>query len=273
MAENPPNAQLEAFLSGAPEPEPQQAPPATPESTPPAEPPKGPPEPPVVEPDDDGDPPEPSPGEPVVPRRALEDERHKRQNYVAQAAKFEAERDMLAKQLEELKRAPPQQAQQPAQPQYQPIDPAQDPAGYHARIQGVLLNERLNMSEMMLRKELGAEKVDAAIAEFKQHAAADPRLYTQLYQQTDPYGWMAGEVERLGLIRRVTTDPAGYEAELRAKWEAEANGTAPAPRVSPAAKLPPSLANVRSALPRSSSAYTGPQSLDDILGQRATTRH
>ena len=82
---------------------------------------------------------------------------------------------------------------------------------------------------------------------------------------------MAGEVERLRLIRKVTTDPAGYEAELRAKWEAEANGTAPAPRVSPAAKLPPSLANVRSALPRSSSAYTGPQSLDDILGQRATT--
>ena len=207
MAENPPNAQLEAFLSGAPEPEPQQAPPATPESTPPAEPPKGPPEPPVVEPDDEADPPEPSPGEPVVPRRALEDERHKRQNYVAQAAKFEAERDMLAKQLEELKKAPAQQAQPPAQPQYQPIDPAQDPAGYHARIQGVLLNERLNMSEMMLRKELGAEKVDAAIAEFKQHAAADPRLYTQLYQQTDPYGWMAGEVERLRLIRRVTTDP------------------------------------------------------------------
>ena len=104
MAENPPNAQLDAFLFGAPEPEPQQAPPV--ESTPPAEPPKGPPEPPVVEPDDDGDPPEPSPGEPVVPRRALEDERHKRQNYVAQAAKFEAERDMLAKQLEELKKAP-----------------------------------------------------------------------------------------------------------------------------------------------------------------------
>ena len=78
---------------------------------------------------------------------------------------------------------------------------------------------------------------------------------------------MAGEVERLRLIRKVTTDPAGYEAELRAKWEAEANGGGngqAAPRVSPAAKLPPSLANVRSALPRSSSAYTGPQSLDDI---------
>ena len=172
-----------------------------------------------------------------------------------------------------LKKAPAPPVQLQPQPQYQPIDPAQDPAGYHARIQGVLLNERLNMSKMMLRKELGAEKVDAAIAEFKQHAAADPRLYTQLYRQTDPYGWMAGKVERLGLIRRVTTDPAGYEAELRAKWEAEANGTPPAPRVSPAAKLPPSLANVRSALPRSSSAYTGPQSLDNILGQRATTRH
>ena len=201
--------------------------------------------------------------------------RHKRQNYVAQAAKFEAERDMLAKQLEELKRAPAPPTQLQAQPQYQPINPAENPQAYHQQVQATLLNERLNMSEMMLRKELGAEKVEAAKAEFMQHAAADPRLYTQLYQQTDPYGWMASEVERLGLIRKVTTDPAGYEAELRAKWEAEANGTGtvPAPRVSPAAKLPPSLANVRSALPRSSSAYTGPQSLDDILGQRATTRH
>jgi hypothetical protein len=139
-----------------------------------------------------------------------------------------------------------------------------------------LLNERLNVSELLLRKELGAEKVDAAIAEFKQHAERDPRLYTQLYQQTDPYGWMAQEVERLRLIREVTTDPAGYEAKLRAKWEAEAgaNGGQPAPRVSPVANLPPSLANARSALPRSSVAFTGPQSLDDILGQRTTnTRH
>ena len=136
---------MEAFLSGAPEPEPQQAPPATPEPKAP-EPPKEPPEPPAVEPDDEGDPPEPSPGEPVVPRRALEDERHKRQNYVAQAAKFEAERDMLAKQLEELKRAPAQPPQPQAPAAVQPIDPAQDPQGYHARIQGVLLNERLNMS-------------------------------------------------------------------------------------------------------------------------------
>jgi hypothetical protein len=210
----------------------------------------------------------------------LEDERHKRQNYVAQAARFEAERDMLAKQLEELKRAPAQQPQPQAQPQYQPQQLPQTPQEMLEYVQQLEaerrrddLNKQLNWSEHQLRKEIGGEKVDAAVAEFKQHAAADPRLYTQLYQQIDPYGWMAGEVERLRLIRKVTTDPAGYEAELRAKWEAEANGTAPAPRVSPAAKLPPSLANVRSALPRSSSAYTGPQSLDDILGQRATTRH
>jgi len=278
MAE-PANPQLDAFLSGAPEPEPQQAPPAAPvESTPKPEAPEAPPAAPTLKPDDDdAEPPEATPGEPVVPRRALEDERHKRQNYVAQAAKFEAERDMLAKQLEELKKAPPPQAQPQAQPQYQPINPAEDPAGYHARLQGALLNERLNVSELLLRKELGAEKVDQAIAEFKQHAERDPRLYTQLYQQTDPYGWMAQEVDRLRLIREVTTDPAGYEAKLRAKWEAEAgasNGGQPAPRVSPVANLPPSLANARSALPRSSAAFTGPQSLDDILGQRTTnTRH
>ena len=280
MAE-PVNAQLDAFLKGEPLPD-ESAAAAPVESTPApkadAKPEGSEASPAAAAPkpdDDDAEPPEAREGEPVVPRRALEDERHKRQNYVAQAAKFEAERDMLAKQLEELKRAPAPQAQPQAQPQYQPINPAENPQAYHQQVQQTLLNERLNMSEMMLRKELGAEKVEAAVAEFKQHAQADPRLYTQLYQQPDPYGWMASEVDRLRLIREVTTDPAGYEAKLRAKWEAE-GGTpqAPAPRVSPVAGLAPSLANVRSALPRSSPAYTGPQSLDDILGQRATnTRH
>ena len=152
------NPQLEAFLAG--EPAPDDTSPAAPvESTPKpdakadakadaklegseASPAAAAPKP----DEDDAEPPEPSPGEPVVPRRALEDERHKRQNYVAQAAKFEAERDMLAKQLEELKRAPAQPAQPQPQPQYQPINPAQNPQGYHQQVQATLLNERLNMS-------------------------------------------------------------------------------------------------------------------------------
>ena len=148
MAEQPANAQLDAFLSGAPEPEPQQAPAPEPKAP---EPPKEPPEPPAAEPDDDGDPPEPSPGEPVVPRRALEDERHKRQNYVAQAAKFEAERDMLAKQLEELKSAPPSRpSRKPSRSISQAI--RADPAGNPAGIEGDAMNQRLNLSEHHSRK-------------------------------------------------------------------------------------------------------------------------
>jgi hypothetical protein len=56
-------------------------------------------------------------------------------------------------------------------------------------------------------------------------------------------------------------------AEERAKWEAEAlgqpgNGAA---RPSPVAGMAPSLANVRSVAGRTTSTFTGPPSMDDIL--------
>jgi hypothetical protein len=64
---------------------------------------------------------------------------------------------MLAKQLEAAK-APPPESTPP--PQYEPIDPARDPAGYTRRVQGMVLNERLNTSEMMAVDKHGKEKID-----------------------------------------------------------------------------------------------------------------
>jgi hypothetical protein len=69
----------------------------------------------------------------------------------------------------------------------------------------------------------------------------------------------------------IGTDPAAYEAKLRAKWEQE-RGNGNAPLVSPAAGLPPSLANVRSSGGRATNGYAGPMSMDDILSRPKRTR-
>ena len=263
MADNP---QLDAFLAeGAPQ-EPAQAPAATPPPESPAKPEAAPtastapakatekaakPE----EPDDDAEPPAPSPGEAVVPRRALEDERHKRQDWKQRAVEAETRHQELMRQLEEAKKAPPPPPQQPP-PQMQPLpDPQQDPVGFARGFaiqqQQMLLNERLNMSEMMLREKLGPDKVDEYVNEFKQHAERDPTLFGKLYTQTNPYGWMTREVDRLRLQRDIGDDPAKFRerliAEERAKWEAEAAQRGPAvPQAAPVPGMQPSLANARS---------------------------
>lgn len=260
------NEQVDAFLKGESEPAPAEAPPpepvveAAPQPTPePA---------PKPENDDDESIPAAQEGDPVVPRRALEDERHKRQSWVEKASRAEAERDMLAKQLEEFKKAA---AAPPPVAPLAPIDLATDPEGYHRRNLEAHLNAQLNNSEMLVRDKLGDAVVDAAAAEFQEAAKADLSLYGKLYQQKHPYAWMIKEVERQRLQREVGDDPVKWrDAErerIRKEMEAE-RAEAAKPPVSPVAGLPPSLANVRSASPRNAPAFSGDQSLDDILSLR-----
>ena len=269
------SGQLDAFLKGgnpdgeappAPEPAaPREAPRTPPEAAPvkDASPAKDKPQaaPTAPEPDDDADPGEAEPGQPVVPRRAYETERAKRQNWVERASRAEAERDTLAKQLEEAKKGPPPQSTPP--PFAEPIDPARDPEGYTRRVRGVVLNERLNTSEMMALDKHGKEVIDRETEYFQRRTQSDPRLWAELYSKPHPYQWMIDNNATARLHEEIGTDPAAYEAKVRAKIEAE-RGADPPP-VSPAAGLPPSLASARSSAPRSSNGFQGPLSMDDIL--------
>ena len=276
------NEQLDAFLKGetatvteeapapAPEPEAAAAPEAKApvESKPAAKADKAKPE-----PEEDTDPPEPIDGEPVIPRRAYEDERRKRQDWKARAVEAETKHKELQRQFEEATRratAPPS-TQPHAQPQPPPPDPATDPRGFAQHLvqqqAATLLNERLNNSEMMLRDKIGDEKLAEYVEDFRQMAQADPTLFGKLYSQPHPYNWMTREVDRLRLARDVGDDPAAYRerilAEGRAQWEAEAKAAPPAP--SPAAGMQPSLATARSVAGRTAGAWTGEPSLDDVL--------
>src|SRR5207344_2486842 len=117
--------------------------------------------------------------------------------------------------------APPQPQQPQYQPPPEPLDPVRDPVGYHNRLQSVLLNDRLNLSEMLEREKHAPEAFEAAVAEFQAVAAQQPDLYTKLHAQRHPYGWLMKEIEKLRLTRELGDDPAGYKAKLRAEWEAE----------------------------------------------------
>jgi hypothetical protein len=211
--------------------------------------------------------------------KALAAERAKRQDWKEKAVRFEEQakaRDSelaeIRRQLEEM-RKPQQPAPQP-EPEYIP-DPMQDPRGFfqyqQAQMQRTELNTRLNLSEAYARDRHGAEKVDAAVQEFKQAVGQNPALYQQMVQHPMPYEFVLQQAEALRLQREIGTDPNAYrariEAELRERIMAEMQGTA-AP-VSRAPNLPPSLASARSSAPRAMPPEAaGDMSLNDILRRR-----
>jgi hypothetical protein len=57
------------------------------------------------------------------------------------------------------------------------------------------LNDRLNASELRLRAEVGAAKVEALIAWFNAQVAKDATLSPKLYAQADPYQWAYKQME------------------------------------------------------------------------------
>ena len=268
------NEKLEAFLASEagdnkPATAPQEAPKPEPQPT---EPDKGkepvaPPEP-VQEADDDELPRDARPGEVAVPRQALLDERAKRQDWKEKAVRAEAlaaEREKQAAELAKRIEALEQRQQAPPQPQYQEpafqwADPQTDPHTYNAQRE---MMQRANISEMMMRKEIGAEATQKLIAEFHDLARNDPLLMQRVRMELDPYDFARREVERQRVLREMGDDPTSYEKRLREKWEAEMAAKAPAvqlPQNTPPPNMPPSLASVRSAAPRGAPQWSGPMS-------------
>jgi hypothetical protein len=272
-------SELDSFLSSGTQPPdpsapaPAPTPPAPPTPTPPAA--KAEPAKPEAKAEPAKAPePEPEPDEEVghegmIPASTF----HKaRTDWKAKTVEAQTQAKMLREQIEAFQKQ--QAAPPPPPPAYQPpvvLDPARDPVGYHNRLQEVLLNDRLNISELMEKEKHPPEVFDAAVNEFKEMAQKDPALFQKLHQQMHPYGWLMKEVQRLRLQREVGDDPEGYKARLRAEWEAEQQRTAEAP-ISPAAGLPPSLATTRSAAPRSTNGFSGPPPLDDIFRREPKRR-
>jgi len=275
MAEN----EIAAFLKRDAEPEaaPVEAPQAKPEPEPKADI-AAKPAPEVKAEPEDAEPPEPTEGEAVIPRRVYEAVRHERHDWKAKAVEAQTRLSELQRQLEEAKRtaaAPPAPQQPPQQPAQIP-NPAMDPEGYYqwvqserAEQQSRYISLRLDNSEMLAREKHGDAKIEALIAELGPALRANPNLQQTFYRQPHPYEWALKQLEIMRTQREIGDDPAAFRARLvaeeRAKWEAEAAAAQPAPRTSPAAGMQPSLASARSVAGRSAPAFTGPTPLVEIL--------
>src|SRR5215472_4689425 len=277
------NEQLEAMLAEvqqeaqqraqeAPQEAPEPQPPAAPEKA--SEAPKEAPKP-ATEPEDDEAEVVDQNGVKFVPHQQYNRERQRRVEWKEKYARADGELAALRRQLEDAQKqrqAPPPQQQQP---QFiPPPDFNQNPGGYLAYMveqnQKQILNERLNTSEAMMRDRIGDEKLDAYVTDFRTAAEADPALWGKLYSQPHPYGWLMRQMDTWRMHRDIGNDPDAYRAKIvaeeRAKWEAEVtSSTSRTPPASPAAHLPPSLANVRSMAARNEPAYTGPPSDADVL--------
>ena len=142
-----------------------------------------------------------------------------------------------------------------------------------------MVNRHLGMSESAARARY--QDFEAALNEFAEAMRANPMLREQMVNAPDPGEFVYQVGKRAMAVKPMLTDPEGYrkqvEAELRAKLEAEfaarmAVQPAPEPVAQPAAPLPPlptSLASVRSVAPRTGPQWSGPASLDAIIGPRA----
>ena len=271
--------ELDAFLKGGEKPEP--APVAEPPAAEPAQAEAAAPEP-DAEADDDL----PLDGRATIPVEALQAERAKRRDWrdkftqaevakatlAAEKTAWEGERTRLLAQLEELKKAPAAPTATPTAQAPPPIpNPAEDPNGYTAWQAQAMFDQRLNLTEDLLREKEGDEAVDAAVTEFKAMVAKDPTIYAKFQAAKNPYRWMFQEVKRAKVAAEVGADPEAWRAAERERIRAELAAETATPAATPAPApvvLPQSLSAARTAAPRNAPVFTGPVPLETLFPQR-----
>lgn len=205
---------------------------------------------------------------PHVPRKALEDERRKRQD--------------LERQLAEYTKATqpaPQQQQRPQQ-QHQPVITQEDlerlwwenPVQAAAIVQELavqrasqeadnrMISWHLNRSEKKAVKAHGDEIVTAAVNE-----AIRLGKNREFFEEDDPYQALVDWYKDIEVARNPQSLKDQIRAELMAEMGLSSPGSAPAQKTK--APVPRSLASTASAQPRDDRGrYQGPTSLEDILG-------
>lgn len=182
----------------------------------------------------------------------LKNERKRRQD-------AERERDEFRQRLEALER-------QPKEPPAPPPSVFEDEAGYGEHVAGqavqrATLNARLDMSEMLARRD--HEDFDAMKAEFLKMADENPALVQQAIGDPDPWRKAYTIAKNAATMREMgAVDMASLETKMREKIMAEIEAQKPA---IPA--LPASLADVQSARGADIHTQNVPLTLEEILGR------
>lgn len=256
-------AELDEFLGGS---EPEEEPPVVSEAEPEV---AAAVEEPEAEPEPEPAAPEPAePSDVVGLKAAIQAERAKRNDYKGERDRLAGELAAIKAQMEAAAKVPVVQAEPPAPRQAVAVpNPVEDPEGYHRHNQDVIFNERMNMSELMLRNQITDKAdVDAKIEKFRALVKVNPSLGSELRQAVHPWQFAYDTAAKHQALEEIG-DPASYrsklEAEIRASVMAEMAGTAPAPQ--PRVQLPTSLGTARSAGSRNVPVVNIPTDFDDIL--------
>lgn len=197
---------------------------------------------------------------PLVPRRALEDERKKRQE-------FERRFTELEQRLQQTMQPPPQQPE----PQQAPPNPWEDPEGAMAYQRNEFARQmyetRVALSTEIVRSQ--NKDFDEVVAEFVAAAQRDAGLHRAVLNHPNPAAFAYQEGRKIRFLKEVGSDPDAYKARLREELMAEmGQGQGQPVQAQPAIAPPKSLAGTTSAQPRNSRGQFAPgsASLDDILG-------
>lgn len=177
-----------------------------------------------------------------------------REDWKEKATRYEERQRAAETRAQELE-ARLRQYEQPQQGQPQ-SDPLQ-------AVQQQVINERFNMSEMLVRQQY--QDADEKVQVFMDAARANPALAAALQTQRHPWEFAYKEGARMLMLKEVGDDPAQYREKLKAELMAELQKSNPAP--APALNLPQSLNGARSVAPRSAQAFTGPTPLDQLFAK------
>lgn len=191
-----------------------------------------------------------------IPFAALKDERSKRQALEQRLAEYEA------------------YFQQVNQPQPEQPDPEQDPLAYltQAVAQDVLARVQPQTQEQMFRINVQVSEqfarqqwadYDQTVEVFKEECQRNPQLWTAMTQAPNPavYAYNAGKNAIQARTYGEAPPPSReqIEAEIREKIMAEIGVKAP--------NVPTSLASAQSRGSRGGPAWSGPESLSELLGR------
>lgn len=216
----------------------------------------------------------------MVPRQALDKEKHKVRRYTEEVAEFRRTIEAQQRQIGELMQRIPV----PKQEQQAPPDWYENPNGAmdHHLVQrlGPIFDQFEQRLHTFARENanhsFGADKVadaEKAFLSAVQAGQVDQADYQKVVGS--PNRWAAAYQwhQRQIAAREIGDDPAAYrakvEAELRDKIMAEMNGGNGQQQAhqSPAAVMPSNLAAARNVGSRSGPAWAGPPSLRDILSR------
>jgi hypothetical protein len=182
--------------------------------------------------------------------KGLKEEREKRQ-------RLEQELDQLRQQFQAT-----QQQQVPPAPPPSIWEDEQAYGGHivSTAVQQANMNAVLNMSEMLNRRE--KPDFETMKVKFLQLAEVNPVIAQQALADPDPWGRAYQIAKNAATMEEIgATDIDTLKARLREELLAEAAAQVPA-----AINVPPSLTTARNVAQRGSPAWSGPRSLDELLG-------